>query len=141
MEKILKKEILESFKKETLSTMEARLRDEHDLTRGIAVNVIGLRLEEGYARYSKVLLDEMNVPIHFSPVKLGIKTAWNIAVVLAENLKETDYMKLKTAFNKWPKGEKTDLLEWLNKRIFCRKGINNDIADLKSHAVKRVALY
>src|SRR5262245_10938483 len=109
MEQIIKKDILENFKDKTLSDMAIQLHHEHALARGIAVNVIGLRLEEEYEYYSNLLLKEMSNNIHFEPIRLGIKTAWNIAVILAENLKEKDYPKLKQAFDQWPNSEREDL--------------------------------
>ena len=89
------------------------LRADHILSRSMTIIQIGLKWDNEYAKYSKLLLSELNEEIHFEHPRLGISSAWTNAIVLAENLKSKDYLKLKNAFAKWPKEEKELLFNWM----------------------------
>lgn len=89
------------------------LSSNSDFVRTSCAIFLGLNLNENYNKYSAFLLQELSKEIHFENVRLGIKSAWTIALVLAENLKPEDYHKLKNEFRKWSKEEQEDFLYWL----------------------------
>ncbi len=93
--------------------LKKHLTSESDYVRSRAAIAIGLRLEENYAKLSDLLLNEMISDIHFMNIRFGIKSAWIIAMSLAENLREEDYPKLQEAFQKWNREEREGLIEYL----------------------------
>jgi len=111
------------FSQDTIKNLPSRnvaeiinkfLNSEHNLSRELAILQIALRINENYVEYSKLLLNEMNKDIHFrNDFKLGVKSAWTLAVALIENLIPEDYPKIKKEFDKWDEEEKKDLLDWL----------------------------
>lgn len=110
------------FSQETIKTIENRatkdiidnlLHATHDMPRSHAAILIGLRINDDYQKYSKLLLKEMNEKIHFQNIRLGIKSVWTVAISAIENLKPEDYPKIKKEFDKWDEEEKKDLLDWL----------------------------
>jgi|GEM_PF-1718833 len=114
MEKILNGSTVENIIDSDLDkVVNQMLHYEHDFHRGRAIILIGIRINEDYPKYSQLLLTEMNKDIHFLGVRLGVKSAWTIAVALIENLKAEDYPKIKKEFDKWDKEEKEGLLDWL----------------------------
>lgn len=114
MKRILTESMIDSIKdRATVELIEDFLNSNHHLPRTHAAITIGLRMHKNYSQYSTLLLEEMNQEIHFSNVSGGVKSAWSIAVSLAENLREVDYPKLKAAFKKWDSDEQKNLLEWI----------------------------
>lgn len=114
MNKIFEQEILKNVPDRGLEELVSRfLNCDHGLSRSMAAIQIALKLAENYDKYSKLLLNEMNKEVHFLGIRFGIKSAWTIAIVLIENLKQVDYSKIKKEFDKWDNEEKEDLLEWL----------------------------
>lgn len=88
------------------------LVSDHHLARSHAAINLGSKLQ-AHDDYKEILIKQMNNDVQFENVRFGIKSAWTIAVVLAENLKEKDYPRLKEAFDKWDIEEKEGLLDWL----------------------------
>lgn len=78
-----------------------------------AAMLIALRINEQYENYRELLLEELNNPLHFQSVRLGVKSAWIIAVGLAENLTPADYQRLKECMLQWDVEEREGLKEWL----------------------------
>lgn len=113
MEIIMKKEIVNDIFNNNIDDILMKLKDDYHLARTRAAILISLRMNEDYPKYSQLLLTEMNKDIHFLGVRLGVKSAWTIAVALIENLKVEDYPKIKKEFDKWDKEEKEGLLDWL----------------------------
>lgn len=114
MKKIYPKETISQIPdREVAEIVEEFLHSSHGLSRTVSAIQIGLKLKENYQNCSEILLNELNKEIHFESIRLGVPSAWTIAVVLAENLKEKDYPKLREAFNKWDNEEKEGLLDWL----------------------------
>ncbi len=114
MNKIITKSLAEIEGYFTIKeAMDAKIHSELDSVRSNAAILIGLKMDENYSRYSSFLLDELGEPIHHENVRLGIKSAWTIALVLAENLKSSDYPKLKKQFATWDKEDKELMLLWL----------------------------
>lgn len=114
MKKIITKSWIEEtgkFKDE--EAINEKLHSSSDFMRSNAAIYIGLHLQSNYLRLSRILLNEMEKDVHFENVRLGIKSAWTIALVLAENLNASEYSHLKTAFSNWPKEERDGLLNWL----------------------------
>jgi hypothetical protein len=114
MKNILNASTIENIKDSNLDkVVEQMLNYDHDFHRGRAAILIGIRINEDYPKYSQLLISEMNKEIHFLGVRLGVKSAWTIAIVLIENLKPADYPKIKKEFDKWDEDEKEGLLDWL----------------------------
>ncbi|MFT6923197.1 MAG: hypothetical protein ACJA1C_002219 [Crocinitomicaceae bacterium] len=99
-------DLQEALKEDKISSHSAAVRDS-------SIIFIGLSLDENYEKYTNALFVALEKDVHFGNVRLGIKSAWTIALVLAENLRPKDYLKLKNSFSKWPKEEKKGLLDWL----------------------------
>ncbi len=99
--------------RETSDVISNLLHSDHDMPRSHAAMLIGLRIDDDYAKYSELLLKEMNEKIHFLNIRLGVKSVWTVAISLIENLKPEDYPKIKKEFDKWDKEEKEGLLDWL----------------------------
>jgi hypothetical protein len=85
------------------------------LFRSMAAVQIGLQMGDYFSRNSKALLDEIKNDIHKDGALLGVKSLWTILVVLAENLRESDYHKLRNAFMKLDEEDRLGLLEWLSR--------------------------
>ena len=114
MKKIISQETINSFPKRSIVQLQKDfLHDKHDLGRTMAIICIGSELANNYFEISKLLLNEMQNKIHFGNVRLGIKSAWTLAIVLIENLKDVEHIKLKQEFDKWDIEERDALLEWL----------------------------
>ncbi|OPC01941.1 hypothetical protein BAS10_18535 [Elizabethkingia meningoseptica] len=114
MEKIFSKETIKNVPDRELNELINKfLHSDHGLTRSMSIIQIALRVDEDYEKYSKLLLNEMNMLIHFLGIRFGIKSVWTIAISLIENLKKEDYPKIKKEFDKWDKEEKEGLLDWL----------------------------
>lgn len=115
MKKIIAKEWVKDILDTDLSEIiKNRLNADHHLPRTRAAILIGLRINEDYDKYSELLLQEMNKSIHFGGVRLGVPSAFTIAVALIENLQEKDYPKIKETFDKWEAEDKDYLLGWLS---------------------------
>ncbi|NVK63106.1 MAG: hypothetical protein HWE22_00915 [Flavobacteriales bacterium] len=114
MNKILTEQIVQQLPNRSLEELTQHfLNKNHVLSRSMAAIQIGLSMHSNYPKYSQLLLQEMTNEIHFEYPKLGISSAWTIAVILAENLKQKDYYKLKKEFSKWSSEEKDSLFDWL----------------------------
>ena len=114
MKKIYPKETINQVPDREISDIVKEfLNSSHGLSRTISAIQIGHKLKENYQNFSEILLNELNKEIHFESIRLGVPSAWTIAIVLAENLKEKDYPKLREEFNKWNNEEKEGLLDWL----------------------------
>ncbi|MBL7730355.1 MAG: hypothetical protein JNM88_04190 [Chitinophagaceae bacterium] len=113
MKKIFPKETIADVYDHNIDDDIKYLHSDHDFLRSKTAMLIGNRINEYYDEYSKLLLHEMNEPIHFTHIRFGIKSAWTIAIILAENLKPSDYSKLKAAFSQWSEEEKQEILQWL----------------------------
>ena len=114
MNKIINNDFIEGMKSTAIKeVINDHLKSSYELARSRAAIFLGLKLNESYAKYAHILLQEMNEEIHFENVRLGVKSAWTIAVVLAENLNKKDYQKLKEELDKWEEEEKQGLISWL----------------------------
>ncbi len=114
MNKIFSQETINSIKnRDTKDIIDNFLHATHDMPRSHAAILIGLRINNDYQKYSKLLLEEMAKKIHFQNVRLGIKSAWTVAISAIENLNPIDYFKIKNEFDKWDEEERQNLLEWL----------------------------
>lgn len=114
MEKIFSENTIKNIpNRESNELVNKFLHSDHGLSRSMSVIQIALKVNENYPKYSQLLLSEMNKKIHFQGIRLGIKSAWTLAVVLIENLKPQDYLKIKKEFDKWDEDEKNGLLDWL----------------------------
>ncbi|NOQ75367.1 MAG: hypothetical protein GQ574_25375 [Crocinitomix sp.] len=116
MEKIMKLEIANAISHRATDEIVSKLIDQESsiLFKTHAAIHLGNKLEElGYSEYSDLLLGQLNIESHFEIVRLGVKPAWTLAIVLAENLKEEDYPKLRQEFNKWDSDERDGLLNWI----------------------------
>ena len=97
MKKIFTAEIIANMPHRDLDDLAKNyLRADYGLTRFLSVIQIGLRLDEDYETYTKLLINELQHNIHFIPISLAAKSGWAIAVVLAENLNPKDYPLLKS---------------------------------------------
>lgn len=114
MKKIITEEFYETIKERRIAeAIEDFLNDNLHMARTNAIAMIALNLDENYREYSKLLLTEMTNEIHFGIVRLGAKSAWALAIALAENLKPEDYAELQKQFAKWDDEEKELLLDWI----------------------------
>jgi hypothetical protein len=86
------------------------LRANSDLVRSRAAIFIGMRINDDYDKYSNLLLSEMNEEIHFQNVRILSKSAWTIAIILIENLRDKDFFKIKLCFDKWDVDKQEDLV-------------------------------
>ncbi|MCR9171011.1 MAG: hypothetical protein NXI10_00850 [bacterium] len=114
MNKFVTKNWVEEYN--SFSVQEAlseKIHGEHNYTRTSAIIHVAMNINNSYSEYSKALLTEMNNQIHFDSYRQGIPSAWVLALALAENLEQKDYLKLKNAFAKWPKEEKKQFLNWI----------------------------
>lgn len=115
MNKIFSQETIKNLPERNVSeVIDKFLNSEHNLSRELSILQIALRINENYVEHSNLLLNEMNKDIHFrNDFKLGVKSAWTLAVALIENLIPEDYLKIKKEFHKWDEKEQRDLLDWL----------------------------
>ncbi|OPC01938.1 hypothetical protein BAS10_18520 [Elizabethkingia meningoseptica] len=114
MKRILTEKMAEVLKDREISdVIDNLLHSEHHMPRSHSAILIGSNINKDYPKYLQLLLNEMNKDIHFLGVRLGVKSAWTIAISLIENLKKEDYPKIKKEFDKWDKEEKEGLLDWL----------------------------
>lgn len=114
MEKIVLPNLVASISdKKTTTVINEFLHSDNPMMRIHAAMLISLRMDEHYKKYSELLLKELKNPLHFQIVRLGVKSAWIIAVGLAENLKEEDYYKLQDSILEWEMEEREGLKDWL----------------------------
>ena len=100
MNKIFSQETIKNLPERNVSEVINKfLNSEHNLSRELSILQIALRINENYVEHSNLLLNEMNKDIHFrNDFKLGVKSAWTLAVALIENLIPEDYLKIKKNF-------------------------------------------
>ena len=114
MKKIYPKETISQVPDREISELESDfLNSDHGIKRTLSAIQIGLKINEDYKNNSQLLLKELNKEIHFESIRLGVPSAWTIAIVLTENLKETDFPKLRKEFKKWNHEQKELFLSWL----------------------------
>lgn len=114
MKKIFSQETIINVPNRELEELTNKfLNSNHGLTRSMSAIQIALKMDENYEKHSKILLNEINKPIHSLGIRFGIKSSWTIVIALIENLKPEDYPKIKQGFDKWDNEEKERLFDWL----------------------------